>query len=152
VDVDFVSYSCYDSLQRGIRDDLHAALDHLESKLKPKPGIPGKRVFIGEYGFPVTTLPARGDQPQKHRDHDRRPRMGLPLRALLGTLRQRRPLPEKPGGFWLINEKNEKQPIWHTHQLYFEWAKKHLTDTKERTGQYPADAEFRAAALEYLRR
>jgi hypothetical protein len=22
---------------------------------------------------------------------------------------------DKPGGFWLINEKNEKQPLWHTH-------------------------------------
>ena len=45
VDVDFVSYSCYDSLQRGIRDDLHAALDHLESQRKPNPGIYGKRDF-----------------------------------------------------------------------------------------------------------
>jgi hypothetical protein len=59
--------------------------------------------------------------------------------------------PEKPGGFWLINEKNEKQPLWHTHQRYFDWARKHLGDIKQRTGQYPAEADFRAAALAYLR-
>jgi hypothetical protein len=53
VDVDYVSYSCYDSLQKGIREDLFAALNHIESKLKPKPAIAGKRVFIGEYGFPA---------------------------------------------------------------------------------------------------
>ena len=59
---------------------------------------------------------------------------------------------EKPGGFWLINEKNEKQPLWHTHQHYFTWAKKHIDDIKQRTGKAITDAEFRAAALEYLRR
>lgn len=58
---------------------------------------------------------------------------------------------EKPGGFWLINEKNEKQPVWHTHQRYFTWAKKHVAETQKRTGEPPSEAAFRAAALEYLR-
>jgi hypothetical protein len=35
VDVDYVSYSCYDSLQKEIREDLFAAMNHIESKLKP---------------------------------------------------------------------------------------------------------------------
>ncbi|MFM2142427.1 MAG: hypothetical protein RLZZ476_971, partial [Verrucomicrobiota bacterium] len=144
VDVDFVSYSCYDSLQRGIRDDLHAALDHLESKLKPKPGITGKRVFIGEYGFPARRYPPEVT------DRKSIQTMIAPF-VLYWELYDNEGTPEKPGGFWLINEKNEKQPIWHTHQRYFEWAKKHLADAKQRTGQYPAEAEFRAAALEYLR-
>jgi hypothetical protein len=60
--------------------------------------------------------------------------------------------PEKPGGFWLINEKNEKQPLWNTHQRYFEWARKQITDFQQRTGQSITDSEFRAIALEYLRK
>ncbi|HWH67759.1 MAG TPA: hypothetical protein VNT26_00110, partial [Candidatus Sulfotelmatobacter sp.] len=48
--VDFVSYSSYDTAKKP--DELKAALSFIESKLPPKPGIPGKRVFIGEYGFP----------------------------------------------------------------------------------------------------
>jgi hypothetical protein len=56
-----VSYSCYDSLGWGgktelktgkdQRDHLKKALDTIESKLKPKEGIQGKRVFIGEFAF-----------------------------------------------------------------------------------------------------
>lgn len=151
VDVDFVSYSCYDSLQRGIRDDLHAALDHLESKLKPKPGIHGKRVFIGEYGFPARRYPPEVTNRKSIETMIAALEWGCPF-VLYWELYDNEGTPEKPGGFWLINEKNEKQPLWYTHQRYFTWAKKHLADTKERTGQYPAEAEFRTAALEYLRR
>ena len=50
--------------------------------------------------------------------------------------------PEKPGGFWLINEQNEKQPIWHTHERYFEWARKQKPSSEE---------SFCVEALKYLR-
>ena len=151
VDVDFVSYSCYDSLQRGIRDDLHAALDHLESKLKPKPGISGKRVFIGEYGFPARRYSPEVQNKKSIETMIAAIEWGCPF-VLYWELYDNEGTPEKPGGFWLINEKNEKQPLWHTHQHYFTWAKKHIDDIKQRTGKAITDAEFRAAALEYLRR
>jgi hypothetical protein len=150
VDVDFVSYSCYDSLQRGIRDDLHATLNHLESKLKPKPGISGKRVFIGEYGFPARRYSPEVQNQKSIETMIAAIEWGCPF-VLYWELYDNEGTPEKPDGFWLINEKNEKQPIWHTHQRYFSWAKKHLADTKERSGKPPSEAEFRAAALEYLR-
>ena len=151
VDVDFVSYSCYDSLQRGIHDDLHATLDHLESKLKPKPGIPGKRVFIGEYGFPARRYPPEVSNRKSIETMIAAIEWGCPF-VLYWELYDNEGTPEKPGGFWLINEKNEKQPVWHTHQRYFEWAKKHITEFQQRTGKPITDAAFRAAALEYLRR
>jgi hypothetical protein len=151
VDVDFVSYSCYDSLQRGIRDDLHATLNHLESKLKPKPGISGKRVFIGEYGFPARRYSPEEQNQKSIETMIAAIEWGCPF-VLYWELYDNEGTPEKPGGFWLINEKNQKQPIWHTHQRYFEWARKHITDFQQRTGKPITDAEFRAAALEYLRR
>lgn len=150
VDVDFVSYSSYDSLQRVIRDDLHASLNHIESKLKPKPGIPGKRIFIGEYGFPARRYSPEVQNEKSIETMIAALEWGCPF-VLYWELYDNEGTPEKPGGFWLIDEKNEKQPIWHTHQHYFEWARKHLADNKDRTGQYPADEEFRAAALDYLR-
>ena len=150
VDVDFVSYSCYDSLQRGIRDDLHATLNHLESKLKPKPGISGKRVFIGEYGFPARRYSPEVQNKKSIETMIAALEWGCPF-VLYWELYDNEGTPEKPGGFWLINGKNEKQPIWHTHQRYFEWARKHLADVKQRSGKQPTEAEFRAAALEYLR-
>jgi hypothetical protein len=150
VDVDFVSYSSYDSLQRGIRDDLHAALDLLESKLKPKPSISGKRVFIGEYGFPARRYSPEVQNRKSIETMIAALEWGCPF-VLYWELYDNEGTPEKPGGFWIINEKNEKQPIWHTHQRYFTWARQHLANSKQQVGQYPTEAEFRSAALEYLR-
>jgi hypothetical protein len=150
VDVDFVSYSCYDSLQRVIRDDLHATLNHLESKLKPKPSISGKRVFIGEYGFPARRYSPEVQNKKSIETMIAALEWGCPF-VLYWELYDNEGTPEKPGGFWLIDEKKEKQPIWHTHQRYFEWARKHIAEVQQRTGKQPTEAEFRAAALEYLR-
>jgi hypothetical protein len=48
---------------------------------------------------------------------------------------------EKPGGFWMINERNEKQPIWETHRRFYEWARK----------QALPDEAFRAEAIRWLK-
>ncbi|MEO0509813.1 MAG: phosphopantothenoylcysteine decarboxylase, partial [Verrucomicrobiota bacterium] len=57
VNVDFVSYSSYDVIQRKtMREDLHRALDHIESQLKPRPELPGKRVFVGEYAIKAASV------------------------------------------------------------------------------------------------
>ncbi|RFC49202.1 MAG: hypothetical protein DVB23_000250 [Verrucomicrobia bacterium] len=151
VDVDFVSYSCYDSLQGNIRDDLFAALNHIESKLKPKPGIRGKRVFLGEYGFPARRYTPEEQNRKSIEVMITAIEWGCPF-VLYWQLYDNEGTNEKPGGFWLIDQHNQEQPIWRTHQHYFQWAKQHLDSARQRTGQLPTDAEFRAAALAYLRR
>jgi hypothetical protein len=150
VNVDFVSYSCYDSLQRSIREDLHATLSHIESKLKPKPGISGKRVFIGEYGFPARRY---SPQEQNRKGIDTMIaalEWGCPF-VLYWQLYDNEGTPDQPGGFWLINERNQQQPIWHTHQQYFDWAKAHVWRVHHETGRFPSDPAFRDAALKHLR-
>jgi hypothetical protein len=150
VEVDFVSYSCYDSLQRGIRDDLHATLNHIELKLKPKAGLAGKRVFIGEYGFPARRYSPEEQNRKSIETMIAAIEWGCPF-VLYWELYDNEGTTDKPGGFWLINEKNEKQPLWHTHLRYFEWARKNIADFQQRTGKPITDADFRTAALEYLR-
>ena len=59
--------------------------------------------------------------------------------------------PEKPGGFWLINERGEKQPIWNTHLKYYAWARQHVKSINESTGKPPSDRDFRHAAIDYLK-
>ena len=59
--------------------------------------------------------------------------------------------PEKPGGFWLINEKNEKQPIWETHRRYYDWARKLVIETQAKTGKPPAVDTFRNEAIRFLK-
>lgn len=150
VDVDFVSYSCYDSLQRVIHDDLFAALNHIESNLKPKPGISGKRVFIGEYGFPTRRYSPKAQNKMSIEAMIAGLEWGCPF-VLYWELYDNEGTTQNPGGFWLINEKNEKQPIWHTHRRFYEWARGFVAESKRLTGVPPSDQTFRAAALEWLR-
>lgn len=51
--VDLASYSAYDSQQDPAA--FRASLEHLAASLKPKPGIDGCRVYVGEYGIPETS-------------------------------------------------------------------------------------------------
>lgn len=150
VDVDFVSYSCYDSLQRVIRDDLFATLDHIESKLKPKPAIPGKRVFIGEYGFPARRYTPEEQNKKSIETMIAAIEWGCPF-VLYWELYDNEGTPEKPGGFWLINEKNERQPVWDTHHRYFEWARNYAGKVEHETGTPPLPEAFRASAIDFLK-
>ena len=150
VDIDYVSYSCYDSLQHGIRDDLFAALSHIESKLKPKASIPGKRVFIGEYGFPARRYSPEEQNQKSIETMIAGLEWGCPF-VLYWELYDNEGTPEKPGGFWLINEKNEKQPIWETHRRYYDWARKLVIETQAKTGKPPAVDTFRNEAIRFLK-
>lgn len=150
VDVDFVSYSSYDSLQRGIRDDLFATLSHIESSMKPKPGVAGKRVFIGEYGFPTRRYTPEEQNRKSLEVMIAAMDWGCPF-VLYWELYDNEGSPEKPGGFWLIDERNEKQPIWHTHRRYFEWARQHVHEVTLKSGTPPDEAAFRKEAAAYLR-
>jgi len=150
VDIDYVSYSCYDSLQHVIHDDLTAALDHIESKLRPKPSIPGKRVFIGEYGFPARRYTPEQQNRMSIQVMIAGLEWGCPF-VLYWELYDNEGTPEKPGGFWLINEKNEKQPVWQTHWRFFEWARTHVAEITSQTGTPPSSDAFRKDAVKALR-
>ncbi len=50
---DFVSYSSHDAQNGDIEKNFAQALEYIQAQLAPKPRIPGKRVFIGEYGMPL---------------------------------------------------------------------------------------------------
>ncbi len=145
VDVDFVSYSCYDSLQRVIRDDLVAALNHIESKLRVKPAISGKRVFIGEYGFPASRYTPEEQNKKSIETMIVGLEWGCPF-VLYWELYDNEGSPEKPVGFWLINQKNEKQPVWLTHQRFYQWARERVKEVTSNT-----DKEKGTGALFLLR-
>ncbi|MDB6004800.1 MAG: hypothetical protein JWR15_1787, partial [Prosthecobacter sp.] len=54
-------------------------------------------------------------------------------------------------GFWMIDDKGTKQPIYETHRLYYQWARQFVTDFITRTGAPPAAPEFRTAAAAYFK-
>ena len=143
--VDLVSYSCYDT-----QDDprlLKAALSFIEKHLPPKPGIAGRRVFIGEYGFPAIR-----HTPQ---EQDRLSRQvmraglewGTPLILYWELYSNEVEADGRQRGYWLIDDKGVKQPAYDTHAAFLTWARRHATETISRTGRPPSAAEFRAAAI-----
>lgn len=154
VPVDFVSYSAYD----GQNDPklLRDTLSYLESKLQPKPGISGKRVFIGEYGFWTQKDGMPHNTPQQQNDRSLEVvRVGLewgcPFILYWELYNNELDTDGRHRGFWMIDQKGVKQPIYETHRRYYEWARTHVREAKAQTGQPPSDADFRKAALDYLR-
>ncbi len=148
VQVDFVSYSSYDTQKDPQR--LKAALDFIQSKLVPKPGIAGRRVFIGEYGFPTVRY-----SPAKQEEMSRRVilaalQWGCPL-VLYWEFYNNEVDPQgRQQGFWMIDNHGVKQPIYETHRRYYQKARAFVADEIRRTGRPPGDEQFRRKAVEFL--
>lgn len=123
--VDLVSYSSYDSLDLSeglpaMRNRIKSALDHVASKLPAKEtDWPWKRVFIGEYGFPLRVV---GGSPEKQDAASRAVmRAGLEWGCpfiLYWQLYDNEVDRETGGsaGFWLVDDKGKRQPVYHTHR------------------------------------
>ncbi|MDF2441438.1 MAG: hypothetical protein JWN98_2422 [Abditibacteriota bacterium] len=149
--IDFVSYSSYDSLSgRDIEHSLIEALNYIESKLPPKPNIRGKRVFIGEYGFP-----ARQNPPHQQDDRSRRVmraalKWGCPFVLYWQIFNNEIDEQGQQRGFWLIDDKSVKQPIYNTHQKYFEQARRYIAAFERANRRLPSRTEFGGQALSWL--
>jgi hypothetical protein len=145
VPVDFVSYSSYDTA----RDPalLKRALDYIESTLTPKPAIAGKRVFIGEYGFPA--------ERHSSQEQDRLSRAvmraglewGCPFVLYWELYNNEVTADGKQRGFWLIDDKGVKQPVYETHRRFLDWARAFVAGRLARGGKAPTGTEFRPAAV-----
>jgi hypothetical protein len=151
--VDYVSYSCYDTInphKGDTRQALHAALDYIEAKLPPKPGLAGKRVYIGEYGFPLSATKTPEQQDLWSRDVCRAAvEWGCPF-VLYWEMYCNEIADGKHRGFWLIDDKDRKQPLYFTHQRYYAGLRQFAADCKTKHGRPPTDAELRKQALELL--
>lgn len=156
VPVDYVSYSGYDTTNRGEPVRIKAAMDYIESQLSPKPWIKGKRVFLGEYGFQALvgkTLTPRS--PEKSNELSlvvmkAGIEWGCPF-VLYWELYNNEVTPDgRQIGFWMIDDKGEKMPVYHSHARYYEWARKFVADHLSKNGAVPDDATFRKQAVAFL--
>ena len=146
--IDFVSYSSYDTTNQHTAE-LPEVLDYLESKLPPKPGIKGKRVWIGEYGFPAEHF-----SPEQQDDKAREVmkaglRWGCPF-VLYWEMYNNEVKAGKQRGFWLIDDQDIKQPAYHTHRRLCEWGRRFVADTVKTTARPPSFDQYRRAAVEFL--
>jgi hypothetical protein len=153
VNPDFVSFSSYDATNadRDLNRDLPDALNYMQSKLKPKPGLPEKRVFIGEYG-----APARSYSPQGQADRIREVsaaaiKWGTPF-VLYWELynNEKKKDSGEQAGFWLIDDKGVKQPAYYMYQHYYADASRFVAEFTAKNSRPPSDKEFQTYAYKWL--
>ncbi len=156
VPVDYVSYSGYDSTNHADPHRIRAALDYIEKQLTPKPWISGKRVFIGEYGFPALLGKARTPQAPEVTNEKSLVVMetgmgwGCPF-VLYWELYNNEVGPDgEQIGYWMIDSKGVKMPVYDTHARYYAWARRFVEETHQKTGAVPDEPTFRAAAVTFL--
>lgn len=150
--VDFVSYSSYDA-QWYDQAKYNTVLDYIEANLPPKAGITGKRVFIGELG---NSLEKSGWDINKHESDNRAffktaIAWGCPF-VLYWEMYNNEfdTANNRHRGFWLINDKNEKQPLYDMFTCFYDAAKKYVTRYKLINKILPNYQEYASWASSYL--
>jgi len=152
VNPDFVSYSAYDSTDpdKDLHNDLPKALDYMQSKLKPKPGLPQKRVFVGEFGAPTLHYTAQQQDARVRDVIATAAQWGTPF-VLYWQLYNNELEPDgSPRGFWLIDDKGVKQPVYFTLQHYYADARAYAAHFESVHKRKPTDAELRAFACSWF--
>lgn len=158
VDVDFVSYSSYESSKKkdyqANKESLTKVLNYIEGQLKPKEGLPFKRrVFIGEYGGqafedkPETFLKQFDniiDIMQISLEED------LPFTLHWQLYNNEYTKEGKSKNMSLINEKGEKRATYYLHQNYYKQLNEYLKKYKIQNNKYPSQEDFKIEALKVL--
>lgn len=152
VNVDYVSYSSYD-MQRLSQKEINRTLDYVQSMMKEKPGLPGKRVFIGEMGI------AAKESGYADAAHERTNRAiflkflewGCPF-ILYWEMYNNEVVNGKDTGFWLIDDKNTKWKLYHTLEGLYANARTYVADYKNANGKVPPQDDYLRWAMDYLKK
>ncbi len=172
VNVDFVSYSCYDAIRNysdeaTIKSNLNTVMDALQNALPAKAGLPfEKRVFIGEFGFPNGREDKYNNyaEPQNQEDQDLWSRYAMKAAIEWGTPfalywtfygNEHKTVDgidwNTQNGYWMIDNINRKQKIYYTYKHYYAAAKQGVIDfANANGGSLPTEAQFKTIALNAL--
>lgn len=150
--VDYVSYSSYDA-QWFDQSRYNSILNYIEANLPAKAGFTGKRVFVGEVG---NSLEKSGWDIYKHESDNRKflrtaLAWGSPF-VLYWEMYNNEfdTANNRHRGFWLINDKNEKQPLYFTFKYFYDAAKDYVARYKQINKTLPNYHEYAAWSANYL--
>lgn len=155
---DYVSWSSYDITKPAAlldeakgRERVFQALDYIEAHL-PESDIPGKRVFVGEYGFELASF----GTPELQMDYTASIMKwsldwGCPF-VLVWELycNEIEPASGEHRGYWLINDKGVKQPIWFLHRHFLDRANAFVDAYRTEHGKLPPQDHFNREAVAWL--
>ena len=155
---DYVSWSSYDVTKPAAllggekgRERVFQALDYIESHL-PASDVPGKLVFIGEYGFELSSFKTPGRQRQYTASIMKWSlEWGCPF-VLYWELycNEIEPATGEHRGYWLIDDEGEKQPVWHLHKAFLDRANAFVDTYKEQHGRLPCQDTFNREAAAWV--
>ena len=146
--VDYVSYSAYDTMDASAAQ-IARVINLIYENLPEKEGVPGPRVFIGEVGQPAAN---QGFNATRHGIVNMK-NIAKYLRCevkfvLYWQMYCNEKLEDGSSrGFWLINDKNEKQPLYESLQRVLLDAREYVLEFAEREGRVPTNEEYRAYLL-----
>jgi hypothetical protein len=150
VNVDFVSYSAYDCQLLPL-EEIRATLDYVNAQLPAKPGLPAKRVFIGECGLSWKACGGDGVK------HDQRNREILakfmswkPAMTLFWQYYNNEVVDGEQVGFWLVDNKNNKTPLHATLTELFAAQEEAAREMRNRTRRLPSYEEIAAFSENWL--
>jgi hypothetical protein len=135
--LDYVSWSSYDGQDLGA-PDLAATLDYIQSNLATNKAavIPGRRVFIGEYGW-GGSFSSAAQEPRTRGYWRTLFDWGTPFMLFWEVYNN------EPGkAFWLVDSSGYRTPCYQLHQRYLNAAKLRLGEFKQAQGRLPDASEF----------
>ena len=148
--VDYVSYSAYDTMDASAQQ-VARVIDLIYDNLPEKEGVPGPRVFVGEIGQPAAN---QGFNGAKHRNVNMK-NIAKYLRCevkfvLYWQMYCNEKLEDGSSrGFWLINDKNEPQPLYDSLQYVLWDAQTYVREFITKEGRAPTNEEYRAYLLSH---
>lgn len=158
IKTDFVSWSSYDTTVEAAkvggeegRQMVLDTLDYIESHL-PESDIPGKRVFIGEYGFKLSAVKDVALQ-QKYTASIIKWGLEWGCPFILYWELYCNEIEEKTGehrGFWLIDDHGDKQPVWFFHKAFLRKANHFLETFESKHGKLPTQEEYLQRAASWV--
>ena len=148
--VDYVSYSSYDA-QGMNQTEFNNVLNYIEGNLPSRPGITGKRVFIGEMGRCAQDF---GFSKPQHESVNRENIMkaiawGAPF-VLYWEMYNNEIKDGVQRGFWLIDNANTKWPLYYTYSNFYTRAKQWVLNQKKTLNRLPTREEYLSWAYSRL--
>jgi hypothetical protein len=158
IKTDFVSWSSYDVTKQAVqlseaegKQRVWNALDYIEAHL-PESDIQGKRVFIGEYGYPLVEF----ENPIQQSEYSASLikwalEWGCPF-ILYWELYCNEFDEQKKAhrGYWLIDDKNEKQPVWFLHKAILDKGNAFVDSYQKENGILPTQKFYNEQIVSWM--
>jgi hypothetical protein len=126
-------------------------MDYVVANMRPHRTISGKRLMVTEFGFSADVVEF---DPLQHEQINRDIMMkflswGAPL-ILYWELYNNEVVQDRHRGFWLIDDKNGKWPLYHTMHAVHSEGRQFVMQMQRSEGRIPSQSEYQLWLRDFL--